>query len=291
MKILLFGGSGQLGLEIQKRVLDLNFGIASPVSSEVNVTEREQVLRLAQVVKPDVVINCAAYTAVDKAEEEPERAYAINRDGARNAAEAAEEVGARCFYVSTDYVFSGDEPKPLAEDEPVAPINVYGASKLAGEEEVLKVSGGRGLVIRTSSLFGRYGPNFVATMLKLLDERGEVRVVKDQVMSPTWAGWLAETILDLCRIEISGILHASCRGEVSWCGFAEEILKLARKSIVGGDDARVVPVTAADFPRPARRPSYSVFDCSRLTKALGRPPITWQEALREYLQEIGRIVE
>jgi len=283
MKILLFGGSGQLGFEIRQRAHALNFNLVAPVSSEVDVGSESQVLALADRVRPDVIINSAAYTAVDKAEVEKDAAYRINRDGARNSAIAAEKYCARTVFVSTDYVFSGDGNTPLKESDPVDPQSVYGASKLAGENEVLSVLGSKALVVRTSSLHGQKGLNFVGTMLKLFADKPEVKVVYDQWMSPTWAGWLAEVILDLLRTEASGVVHASGDGATTWFDFAAAIREFGTPT----SPVRLSKITAAEFGRPAKRPVYSVFDCSKLTSILGREPIDWREGLKRHLRDLG----
>lgn len=287
MKILLFGGSGQLGFELQRRAFDLDFEVVSPVAKEVDITEAEQVRYLATRVKPNLILNAAAYTAVDQAETDQEQAYAINRDGAAIVARAAEAVGARMIHVSTDYVFDGSGREPLSEDHPTNPLNVYGASKLAGEREVQNILGSRALIVRTSSLHGQRGLNFVHTMIKLFTERELVKVVSDQWMSPTWAGWLAEALLDLGRMEAGGLLHASCAGEVSWFDFAQAILERVQTKSEPARRCRLESISATEFARPAKRPQYSVFDCSRLTALLGRKPIPWQDGLRNHLKEIG----
>jgi dTDP-4-dehydrorhamnose reductase len=285
MKILLFGGSGQLGYEVRMRAHDLNFTTVAPVRSEVTITDLDQVRAFTAQTAPDIIINCAAYTAVDKAEEDKEGAYAINRDAVHNIAQAALDSGVRLIHVSTDYVFSGDGDRPLFESDPVKPKSIYGASKLAGELEVARILGDRGLVVRTSSLHGQKGVNFVGTMLKLFAEKPEVKIVSDQWMSPTWAGWLAEVLLDLTRIPVGGVLHASGAGSASWFEFAQAIYDYATSKKI----AKLTPITAAEFGRPAPRPRYSVFDCSKLTEVLGRAPINWQEGLKAHLKEVGAL--
>lgn len=289
MKILLFGGSGQLGLEIAQRARDLNFEAISPVLSELDITDRAQVLFLTSRVKPDVVINCAAYTAVDRAEEDREVAFRVNADGAANVARAAEAARARLLHVSTDYVFGGTGSTPIGEDEPTHPLNVYGESKLAGERAVREILPDQSLIIRTSSLHGARGENFVHTMLRLMAERPTLNVVADQVMSPTWAGWLAEVMLDLAKLGAPGVVHASCAGAISWFEFAAAIQELAGPKLPDGTSCQLIETTAAAFPRPARRPAWSVFDTSRLTALLGRRPIPWQEGLKAHLRDIGRL--
>jgi dTDP-4-dehydrorhamnose reductase len=287
VKILLFGGSGQLGFELKKRARDLAFEVLSPVTAEVDVTEREQVQRLIAHVKPMVVVNCAAYTAVDKAEEDSERAFAVNRDGARFLAEGCAANAVRLIHISTDYVFDGLSGKPLSEDDVTNPLSVYGRSKLEGEKAITSVLGERGLILRTSSLHGQKGVNFVHTMLKLFQEKEVVKVVHDQWMSPTWAGWLAEAILDLARMECGGIVHASCVGGVSWYEFAQGIHEIATRHFEGKRLARLEMTTAAELNRPAQRPTYSVFNLEKITRLLGRSPLPWTEGLRRHLQDLG----
>lgn len=287
MRVLLFGGEGQLGQEFRKKSLELHLEIAAPVMSEVDISSAEQVSFLIDKLKPEVVVNCAAYTAVDPAEQNRALAFAVNRDGVLSIARAAKRVGARVIHISTDYVFPGTGNRPLSESDPVAPLNVYGESKLAGEQVLLELMPESGLVVRTSSLHGQYGSNFVHTMIKLFTEKEVIPVVDDQWMSPTWAGWLAEVLLDLVRIETSGILHASGGGATTWHAFACKIYELAREQIKGCREVNIKPIKALEFARPAARPMYSVFDCSRLTQVLGRAPIPWEYGLRSHLKEIG----
>jgi len=287
MKILLFGGSGQLGYELKKRAEDLHFTLVSPVTKEVNITESEQVRHLAESIKPDVIINSAAYTAVDKAEQERDNAFAVNADGAKFVAEACQQVGARLIHISTDYVFDGLLGRPLKEDDPVNPVSVYGKSKLAGENYIRDVLGDRAVIMRTQALYGQKGVNFVHTMLKLFGERDELKIVDDQFVSPTWAGWLAEAVLDIVRLPASGTLHASCSGVVSWFEFATEIHRRSRGSFEGRPMARLERTTAVELKRPAQRPVYSAIDVSKISSVLGRPPISWQDGLTQFLAEIG----
>jgi dTDP-4-dehydrorhamnose reductase len=287
MKILLFGGSGQLGFELRKRAADLHFELISPVTNEVDITNSAQVGRLFETVQPEVVINSAAYTAVDKAEQERERAFAINGEAVRSIAQGCARVGARLLHVSTDYVFDGGLGRLLKEDDSVNPLGVYGESKLLGERYVQEIVPDNSVIVRTQALYGQRGVNFVHTMLKLFVEREVLKVVNDQWVSPTWAGWLAEVLLDLVRLPNTGILHASCAGVVSWYDFALEIQRLAAPSFEGRALARIEPTTAAELNRPARRPTYSAFDTSKLAGVLARPVLPWSEGLRGFLKEIG----
>ncbi len=287
MKILLFGGAGQLGHEIRKRASDLDFETVSPVAKEVDITEPDQVLKVIVGCRPDVVINCAAYTAVDKAEEESALAFKINRDGAQNIAIACSKIPTRFIHVSTDYVFDGSLGRPLKEDDPKNPISVYGRSKWEGEEAVRDVLGESAFIVRTQALYGQMGVNFVQTMLKLIGDRELVKVVEDQWVSPTWAGWLGEALLDLARLQSGGTLHASCQGTVSWYDFACEIRRLSEGQFEGRRMAVIERTTANSFARPAKRPIYSAFDTTKICSVLGRPPMKWQEGLRLFLGEIG----
>ncbi len=286
MKILLFGGSGQLGQEFVSRARDLSFEVVSPVISEIDITEEAQVRYLAQQVKPNLVINFAAYTAVDKAESESELAYKINRDGARNTALAAQDLNCRLVHVSTDYVFAGDGSVPLTEEMATSPRSVYGRSKLEGEQAATAILGDKALIVRTSSLHGQHGGNFVHTMLSLFDQKKAVQVVSDQIMSPTWAGFLAEALLDLSRTDAGGVVHCSCQGEISWFTFAQKIAELA---FAPNEQPVITPSAFADLDRPAPRPKYSPFDLTRLESLLGRKALGWEQGLKAHLRDIGRL--
>jgi dTDP-4-dehydrorhamnose reductase len=237
--------------------------------------------RLAVEFRPELVVNCAGFTQVDRCESEPGRAMAVNGDGVRNVLAAAGAVGARAVHVSTDYVFDGEGREPYREDAALAPRSAYGASKAAGERHARAAEGA--LVVRTSWLFGPGGPNFVATMLSLVEAgRLPLRVVDDQVGCPTYAPYLAAAILDLAARGAAGVVHYCNRDAVSWCGFAREIVRLAAPA------AEVVAVSTAEFPRPARRPSYSVLDVGRCEAILGRRVEPWLLGLAEYLNHLRR---
>ena len=287
MKILLFGGSGQVGKELRQRAIDLNFEIFAPITSEVDVTDREKVKFLAQQIKPDIIINSAAYTAVDLAEAEKERAYAINHIGAENVAQAASSLAAKHIYISTDYVFDGEKNTPYKESDRTNPINIYGQSKLAGELSVRKILEDKSLIVRTSSVHGRYGKNIVHTICKLLETNDSLDFIENQTMSPTWAGWLAETLLDLAKINAIGTVHACCSGSVTWYEFASELLNITKRTKPEWKNKKINPVRAEDYPRPAKRPKYSVLDTSYLTTLLEREPLNWKVGLRKHLEEIG----
>ena len=287
MKILLFGGSGQLGLEVQKRAEDLHFEVVSPVISEVNISDFEQVERLARKLKPTLIVNCAAYTNVDKAESEPELAYAINAEGARNVAIIAREHHAKLLHISTDFVFDGSVRRPLTESDPVNALSIYGKSKLAGEKAILEEYPEAALIIRTSSLHGAKGHNFVHIMLNAFEHKAVVKVINDRFMSVTWAGWLAEVILDLVRMKACGVVHACCAGALSWYDFALEIKALVMEGMPKAHAVKIEPIAAAQYPLPARRPDYSVMDCTKVETLLGRKAMSWKEGLAQHLIEMG----
>ena len=288
MKVLLFGSEGQLGQELVKRAAAVKVELICPRWTEVNITQRDQVLATAEQAQPELIINAAAYTAVDRAESERELAFAVNANGAKHIALAAKQCEARLIQVSTDYVFDGCGGEPLTEEAPVNPLSIYGASKLEGENAVLEILGTeKALVTRTASLHGKCGENFVHTMIKLFSTKPEVKVVQDQFSSPTWAGWLAETLLALRSFTSGGILHTSGQGGVSWYEFAATILATIRPAVEAAQKVRLEPCCLRDFPRPAPRPRYSVLNTTKLTKVLGKAPLTWQEGLAAHLAELG----
>ena len=248
---------------------------------DVDITSLESLRLHFEAVRPDVVVNCAAYTAVDRAESEPEICAAVNGDGTLNVVRAALNVGAKLVYISTDYVFSGDGEIPWKEDDDYNPQNVYGLSKLQGEIAVRSLMK-RYFLIRVSWLYGIHGKNFVRTMLKLGKEKQEVRVVDDQIGSPTYAADVARVICDLIGTEKYGTYHVVNEGYISWAEFTGMIFEKA------GLPCRVVPIPSAEYPTPARRPLNSRMSTDRL-KASGiepMPPV--EDALDRFLQEIAQ---
>ena len=273
MRIFLSGGDGQLGRAL-RRVLSAH-DLLAPTESEADIRD-PRVARLIVEAGPEVVIHAAAYTDVDGAEAHPDRAFAVNALGSRHVALGAAKSGARLIAVSTDYVYDGTKDGPYREDDPVAPLGVYGASKLEGEREILKAKPDA-VILRTAWLYGE-GKNFVETVLRLARERDELRIVDDQHGSPTAAADLATVIAALLQTPCAGIYHAVNAGTCSWYEFAREILRLA------GIDRRVVPIRSSELVRPAKRPANSVLDCGKLA-ALGITLRPWQDALGAYLRE------
>lgn len=279
MKALVFGGAGMLGQAVEQEARSRGWDVRALSREQADVTDRDRLLERAAEFRPEVVLNCAAHTKVDACETEMERAFAINGEGAGNAAAAAESVGARLVHVSTDYVFDGSARVPYQEDVTTGPLSVYGKSKLEGERRALEYD--RALVVRTSWLFGPGGPNFVAAMVGLI-EAGKVplRVVADQVGGPTYTPFLAKALLDLFTTGATGVVHYQNREPVSWYAFATEI---ARQWSQEGSAVEVQPVTTEEFPRPAPRPAWSVLDVTRFEEIAGRPVEPWDRGLTELL--------
>ena len=276
MRCLVLGGAGMLGQAVEQEARSRGWDVLALSREQADVTDRDCLLEQAGTFQPDTVLNCAAHTKVDACETEVERAFAINGEGAGNAAAAAQSVGARLVHVSTDYVFEGTAREPYLEDAPTGPLSVYGKSKLEGERRALEYD--RALAVRTSWLFGPGGPNFAATMVNLI-EAGKVplRVVDDQVGCPTYTPFLAKALLDLSGSGATGVVHYRNREPVSWYAFATEI---ARQWSPG---VEVIPVTTAEFPRPAPRPAWSVLDVTRFENITGRPVESWDRGLTELL--------
>lgn len=272
--ILITGANGQLGTELCHLLDENGIPYVGTTVEKLDITNQTQVQTYINEIKPTVIYHCAAYTAVDKAEDEgKELNYLVNVEGTRNVALAAKQVGAIFVYISTDYVFDGKKQgyKYTTEDKP-NPQNEYGKAKLAGEEVVQELLE-RYFIIRTSWVFGKYGNNFVYTMQKLAESKDRLTIVNDQLGRPTWTRTLAEFMSFVIEKNVPfGIYHLSNEGSCTWYEFAKEILK---DSI----DTEVVPVTSREFPQKAKRPQYSVMDISR-TSQLGFELLSWKEVLR-----------
>ncbi|MGO4107626.1 dTDP-4-dehydrorhamnose reductase [Paenibacillus sp. YAF4_2] len=282
LKVVVTGANGQLGRELVMLDSKGRFAINGLDRSALDITSLEQCREVLSQLRPDVVIHCAAYTAVDKAEAEPDEAFRINAAGTRNIALAAREVGAKLCAISTDYVFDGAGSVPYKEYDRTNPLTVYGQSKLAGEHLVQSLHD-RYFIVRTSWVYGAYGNNFVKTMLKLASEREQLKVVSDQFGSPTYTYDLALFLLELASTDYYGIYHASNSGVCSWYEFAEAIMEES------GSGTQIEPCTTAEFPRPAPRPHYSVMDHSAIRSNGLEPLRPWREALRHYLLNTKKI--
>ncbi|CAG7659166.1 dTDP-4-dehydrorhamnose reductase [Paenibacillus allorhizosphaerae] len=281
MKILVTGAGGQLGQDVvalfQK---DPTMSVIGLGRYELDITKMEQCLHQIMLHQPDAIVHCAAYTAVDQAESNEDHAYIVNAVGTRNLAVASEKYGIKLCYISTDYVFDGQSDKPYKEYDRTDPVNVYGKTKYAGEQLVTSLTT-RYFIVRTSWVYGMHGNNFVKTMLKLAHERKQLKVVNDQIGSPTYTEDLALFLYELIQTEKYGIYHGTNKGCCSWYEFAKAIMEESGLAII------VASCTTKEFPRPAPRPSYSVLDhLSIRTNGFAdfRP---WREALKEFLLKLG----
>lgn len=278
MRILVTGAAGQLGQDVVKEVEKRGYEAIIADRAQLDITDEESVLSFVADVKPDVILHCAAYTNVDKAEEDKENAYKVNALGSEYLARAAAAINSKLLYVSTDYVFDGTASEPYEVNHPTKPLGVYGETKLAGEELVKKHLE-RYFIVRTAWVYGIHGNNFVKTMLKLGSEREEIGVVHDQVGSPTYTVDLAKFMVDLAETDKYGTYHASNEGVCSWYDFAVEIFRQA------GIEVKVNPLTTDQFPRPAQRPKYSVLSKKKIKEQMFSPLRNWDDALSAYLEE------
>lgn len=289
MTILLLGANGQVGWELQRTLSPLG-PVRAMERAEADLSDHDALVRTVRDVAPSLIVNAAAYTAVDRAEEEEDLARAINGEAPGLLAEEARKLGAVLVHYSTDYVFDGAGDRPVTEDDRVAPLNAYGRTKLAGEQAI-RESGCAHLILRTSWVYSTRGRNFLLTVKRLAGELEELRIVADQKGAPTWARGIAEAtalMLSRCGVpgdtgmlaEKGGLYHLTAAGETTWHGFAEAIVEWLRETGQPVRCKRVVPIGTADYPTPAIRPANSVLDCSRLRESFGIGLPDWREQLR-----------
>jgi dTDP-4-dehydrorhamnose reductase len=286
LKILLTGAGGQLAAELERAAppdVDLvPLGIA-----QLDVRRPAAVAATVEAVAPDVVVNAAAYTAVDRAEDAADAAFAVNAEGVAHLATAARDCGARLVHLSTDFVFDGAARRPYRPQDPTAPLSVYGRSKTAGEHHARDILGERCTIVRTSWLYSRFGHNFVRTMLRLMAEREVLDVVDDQEGSPTWAAPLAGVLWRIVRRrDLPGIWHWCDAGSCTWFGFARALQEEALERRLLSRPIELRPIATADFPARARRPAYSVLDATATREALGLAAEPWRSALGRMLDEM-----
>lgn len=286
-KVLITGAGGQVGQELQATAPP-RWKVVACGAEELDVTQADAVRELLERERPAAIIQAAAYTDVDTAEREVERAEAVNTSGASHVAAEAARIGARMIYLSTDFIFDGKQGHPYAPDDPATPLGVYGRTKLAGEREVTRLTRGTGLIVRTAWVYSVHGRNFVRTMLRLMGEQDSVNVVCDQVGTPTWGRTLAEALWTAAeQPDLHGVVHWTDAGVSSWYDFAVAIqeealaLNLLRKAVP------VRPIRTEEFPAAARRPSYSVLDKASGWAALGGPARHWRANLRMMLQGLS----
>jgi dTDP-4-dehydrorhamnose reductase len=299
VRILLTGATGQVGGELVETLKPLGEVIA-PVRAELDLANAASVREMIRAARPRWIVNPGAYTAVDKAESEPEMAYAINAEAVKMMGEEARAIGAGVIHFSTDYVFDGSGSMPYRETDATGPVSVYGASKLAGEK-ALAESGAGHMIFRTSWVYGTRGKNFLLTILKLARERETLRVVADQHGAPTWSRDLARmtaAVISRCEAkargtelasaltDMGGIYHAAGAGETTWHGFAAEAVRLRREREPGVRFAAIEAITTAEYPTPAKRPANSRMNCERLKEQFGWEMLDWRDSLREVLAEL-----
>ena len=281
-KIIVIGSKGQLGNEFQeleKQYQSFQFFFYDV--EEMDIVNKDLVEKGISEVKPDYLINCAAYTAVDKAETEKEIAFAINSEAVRNIATACSSNGVKFIHISTDYVFDGEASEPYKEESIVNPSNIYGESKLRGEQEAVKGNADV-IIVRTAWVYSIYGSNFVKTMLRLMRSKPEISVVADQYGSPTYAHDLAEVIMNIISSGkwVPGIYHYTNDGIISWFDFASEIKKLSELSCT------INPITTEEYPTPAKRPQYSVLDKTKIQQTFGVKLKDWKDSLQQCLNKM-----
>ncbi|MCL6618369.1 dTDP-4-dehydrorhamnose reductase [Thermomonas hydrothermalis] len=295
MKVLLLGGSGQLGRALRDQLPALGtLVVASRTGADADVAANfdapDGLTDLVMHIAPDVVVNAAAYTAVDQAEREPDVAFRVNALGPAALAHGCAASGSLLLHYSTDYVFDGKAGRPLCETDRPAPLNVYGASKLAGEQAIAG-SGARHVILRTAWVYAAHGHNFLRTMLRLAGTQDTLRVVADQIGTPTPAAWLAQATIAILEqgSSASGVWHCVASGQTSWHGFAEAIMDEALAAGLLARRPQVLPITTADYPTPARRPAYSVLDTSKLQRDFGLTPPDWREGLRDTVRTLAHV--
>lgn len=280
MKLFITGCNGQLGRAINKQYAnDSSVELINTDVAELDITDVDATVSMIKDVKPDAIINCAAYTAVDKCETDWDNAFRINAIGPRNLSIAATEAGAKMVHISTDYVFGGDGTKPYVEFDATNPLGAYGKTKMAGENFVTAFAKDY-FIIRTAWLYGE-GKNFAKTMLKLSETQEVVKVVRDQYGTPTSAKELAGMIAHLVPTQNYGLFHGTCEGQCSWADFATEIFRLA------GKNTKVQAITSEEYPSPTKRPAYSVLDNYMLRLTTNYSFAPWQDAIAEYIKSLG----
>src|SRR5690554_1607627 len=285
MRVLLTGGSGQLGREVLKRAPS-SMDLVAPPREVLDLSDASAVEAYARDLAPTHILHAAGWTAVDAAESQEEAARAVNAGSTAALAKVARQLGAAMLYVSTDFVFGEEHDQPIDPDYPTDPLSVYGLTKFEGECELQERLGEQCIIVRTSCVYASHGRNFVRTMLQLMNERPELRIVADQFGSPTWAGKLAGVCLDLLQARAWGTWHMSDAGVTSWHGFATAIYEQGRALGLIENEVTLKAIGSADYPTPAVRPSYSALDSSATWERLGRAPMPWRQALYQVMLEL-----
>lgn len=283
-KVMITGIGGQLGFELEKTHPD-KVELVAPKKINLDITNRESVMSFVTRESPAIIVNCAAYTQVDKAEGEPAQAFSVNQMGPKHLAEAALACDALLIHISTDFVFDGCSGRIYGPADTSNPLSIYGKSKLAGENEVIS-SGAEAIIVRTSWLYSSHGNNFVKTMLRLMSERDDIGVVADQIGTPTWANSLANLIWSAAATDFRGILHWSDAGVASWYDFATAIYEEAHKIGLLTKSTRIKPINTSSYPTRAQRPAFSVLDKSLAYEKTSLEAVHWRTNLIKCLNEI-----
>ena len=285
MNIILIGKNGQVGWELLCSKPQ-GSNLTAYNSSELDITNKGAVNKAFDDIRPDVVINAAAYTAVDKAEEEKNIAFKVNAEAAGHIARLCANHKSRLIQISTDFIFDGEQSYPYRTTDQACPLNVYGASKLKGEELVLEYTKDKALIIRTAWVYSTHGNNFVKTMLRLMSEHDRLNVISDQIGSPTYAARLANVIWKMVDSNFNGIYHWTDSGVASWYDFAVAIYEEAKQIGLLNVDVDILPIPSDEYPTPAKRPPYSVLDKQKSWKTLGLNPTHWRVELRNMLNKL-----
>jgi dTDP-4-dehydrorhamnose reductase len=288
IRIVVTGAAGQVGGELLQSLASLG-DVFAPTRAGMDLADPAAIQAYLREIKPNWIVNPAAYTAVDKAESEPELAQAINAEAPGVIGREAAALHAKVIHFSTDYVFNGQGTTPWVETDPTGPLGVYGATKLAGEQALL-ASGAEAVILRTSWVYGATGKNFLRTILNLSKARDELRIVADQHGAPTWSRDLAQLSAHIIRTTAhvlpSGIYHAAGGGETTWAGFADEAVRLTQSRFPETRLARITPIPSSEYPTPAARPANSRLNCTKLSQTLGYTMLDWHDSLAQVLAEI-----
>lgn len=293
INVIVTGAQGQLGQCLQDTIngdaLELNISFLS--REQLDLTREDEISSCFNKLKPDFVVNCAAYTAVDKAEKDAESAYRVNRDAVKFLTEATRKVNGKLIHISTDFVFDGKASVPYMPEASTNPIGVYGASKLEGEKAVMKTLADQSMIIRTAWVYAEHGNNFVKTMLRLMKEKPSLSVVSDQTGSPTYARGLAQIIWSIILHQKfqPDIYHWTDKGGINWYDFACAIQEEALSLDLLDQKIPIHPIPTAEYPTPAARPAYSVLDCSKLESLVGQRMTDWRKNLREMLRIFSKM--
>lgn len=285
LRILITGAQGQLARQIVHDAAS-HLHVTALDRKRLDITDAKAVEDCISHFKPDWIINAAAYTAVDKAQQEAEQCFAVNAQGALHLARAAKQCHARMVHISTDYVFDGQSPRPYKPTDPTQAINIYGASKLQGEQLVREVTDDKVLILRTAWVYGAVGKNFLHTMLRLMHERETIQVVSDQIGTPTSVSTLSRCVWDCIDLGVEGIHHCTDAGVASWYDFAQAIYNLAQHRGLLKNDVVITPINTDQYPTPAQRPMCCILDKTSLWEALSYTTLHWQNALLKELQRL-----